>query len=353
MRRLQLVLLLVGVALFIVLIRRVGLGAILSGLESLGWSFLGIFLIELAIDALHTEGWRWCLPPEARLGPRFHLLAARTAGVALNILTPTAGVSGEVMKGLLLRRWVPLADGFASVMVDKLTFAIAQAIFLLFGLYSLLARLPFDTREREVAVVLVTLWTAGVVAFFALQRAGLFRLGLGAVRALFGGSAFLDRLPGHAAEFDRRVSSLLTTHHRAIALSVLYHLLAHASRTLQFYLALSALGVDPDLAVCFMTAGGLVFMESTLFLVPGKLGVFEGGHVLIFTALGYEASLGLTVSFAMRLSELASALLGLVALAYYHLDSQASGKQGPPEEFPAAPVGSDSARQRWKSNPLA
>ncbi len=333
MRRLQLLLLLVGIALFVLVIRSVGVGTIVQGLGSLGWSFAGIFVVELIIDALHTEGWRWCLLAEARRVSRFDLLAARTAGVAINVLTPTATVGGELTKGMLIRRWVPLADGFASVMVDKLTFAIAQAIFLLVGLSSVLTALPFGTRERRFAILAAGLWTAGVVAFFLLQRAGVFRVGVGAVRAIFGSSALLENLPGHAADFDAKVSRLLTTHTREFCFSVLFHLVAQAARTLQFYLALSALHFHPDLAVCFTTAAGLVFMEATFFLVPGKLGVLEGGYVLIFTKLGYGASAGLTVAFALRLSELASALLGLAALGYYHFDS--TGTPGSAEEASA------------------
>ncbi len=55
-----------------------------------------------------------------------------------------------------------------------------------------------------------------------------------------------------------------------------------------------------------------------MFLVPAKLGVFEGGNALIFSRLGYTATEGIIVSFTMRLSELASALVGLGALAYLY-----------------------------------
>jgi len=328
MRRLQLFLLLIGIALFVLVVRNVGVSTIVQGLRSVGWSFVGIFAIELLIDALHTEGWRWCLPPHERVVPFFHLLATRTAGFAVNALTPTATVGGEVVKGMLLRRWVPLADAFAAVLVDKLTFAVAQAMFLVVGLVSVLQGIPLNARERTFAVVIVIVWTAAVGAFFALQRYGVFRIGIGVVRGLFGGGSLLERLPERTADFDSRITTYLTGHQRDFARSVLFHLVAQAARTLQFYLALTALGFDPGLFECFATAAGFVFIEATLFLVPGKLGVLEGGHVVIFSALGFGAAAGLTVSFALRLSELCSALLGLVALGYYHLEAGAPESPG-------------------------
>ena len=55
MRRLQFLLLLLGVGLFISVVQKAGLGRILFGLRLVGWSFAGIFALELVIDLLHSE----------------------------------------------------------------------------------------------------------------------------------------------------------------------------------------------------------------------------------------------------------------------------------------------------------
>jgi len=151
MRRLQLLLLLLGFALLVFVVHKAGVARILHGLRSVGWWFAAVFALELAIDLLHSEGWRWCIPAGAHRISRFDTLLARTAGVAVNVLTPTATVGGEVVKGMLVRRWVPLADGFSSVMIDKLTFALGQTIFLSAGAIALLTGLSFDAKERALA----------------------------------------------------------------------------------------------------------------------------------------------------------------------------------------------------------
>jgi glycosyltransferase 2 family protein len=319
MRRLQLFLLLLGIALFAYVVHKANLARVLQGLYAVGWSFLTIFALELIIDFLHSEGWRWCLPHHGHAVTHLDTFLARTAGVAVNVLTPTATVGGEVVKGMLLRRWVPLADGFASVMVDKLTFALGQAIFLCCGAFAVLTGLSLDADERMVALAALSLWIVAVIIFFALQRAGIFRVGLGVVRTVFGSSELIERLPGHAADFDAKVTTFLAVHRFELTASVLLHLLAQLARVPQYYVAMSALDLHPTAATCFTTAAGLVFMEATLFLIPAKLGVFEGGNALIFSRLGYGVAAGLVVSFTLRLSELASALLGLAALAYYHV----------------------------------
>jgi glycosyltransferase 2 family protein len=321
MRRLQLLLLLLGVGVFVFVVQKAGLARILHGLRSVGWWFVAVFALELVIDALHSEAWRWCMPEGGYRVSRFDTLLARTAGVAINVLTPTASVGGEVVKGMLVRRWIPLADGFASVIVDKLTFALGQAIFLSIGTVAMLTGLSLNVEEKAIALVVLTLWIAAVGAFFALQRAGIIRIGIGVVRAIFGGSALLERLPGHAVAFDAKVATFLRTRHREFVASVGLHLLAQFARVPQYYVVMSALGLYPTLAACLTTAAGLVFMEATMFLIPARLGVFEGGNALIFSRLGYGATDGIIVSFTLRLSELASALLGLAALAYLHVRS--------------------------------
>src|SRR5262245_4078568 len=158
MRRLQLLLLLLGVGLFVFVVQKAGVARIFHGLRSVGWWFLVVLALELVIDALHSEAWRWCMPGGLHRVSRFHTLLARTAGVAVNVLTPTATVGGEVVKGMLVRRWLPLADGFASVIVDKLTFALGQAIFLLTGTLAVLTGLSFNVEEKALALGALALW---------------------------------------------------------------------------------------------------------------------------------------------------------------------------------------------------
>ena len=332
MRRLQLLLLVLGILLFGYVVRKAGVSHIAAGLAAVGWWFAAVFVLELVIDFLHSEAWRWCMPEHGHLVSRFDTLATRTAGVALNVLTPTATVGGEVVKGLLLRRWVPLVDGFASVVVDKLTFALGQALFLCLGAFAVFTGLSLDGRERTLALVALALWVLAVAGFFALQKAGIFRVGFGFVRALFGGSAMIERLPGDAAAFDDKVATFLSNHRRELAISVALHFFAQLARVPQYYFAMSALGLAPTIAMCFTTAAGLVFMEATLFLIPAKLGVFEGGNAVIFSRLGYGVTDAIVVSFTLRLSELASAVLGLAALAYYHFN-----RHDADERFPDLP----------------
>ncbi|MBI4391918.1 MAG: hypothetical protein HY575_08510, partial [candidate division NC10 bacterium] len=51
------------------------------------------------------------------------------------------------------------------------------------------------------------------------------------------------------------------------------------------------------------------------FFIPAKLGAQEGGNLLVFSALGFPAALGVAVSLLRRVRELAWVAVGLVLLA--------------------------------------
>ncbi|HWQ68690.1 MAG TPA: hypothetical protein VN494_01830, partial [Patescibacteria group bacterium] len=51
------------------------------------------------------------------------------------------------------------------------------------------------------------------------------------------------------------------------------------------------------------------------FLVPGAIGVEEGGNVAVFLALGLTAEVALSFSVVRRIRELAVIVAGLAALA--------------------------------------
>src|SRR5574340_1534804 len=102
-RHAQRLLLLLGIALCVLLVAHVGVAQIWRDLSLMGWSLLGIVLLEFGVDVLNTIGWRYTFPIEERRIPFGSLFLARLAGTAFNQVLPAASVGGEPIKALLLR----------------------------------------------------------------------------------------------------------------------------------------------------------------------------------------------------------------------------------------------------------
>src|SRR6185369_7734936 len=200
----QLLLLAAGSALLAALVRRIGAAQLLADLRGFGWAFAGVVLLELVIDLCNTIAWRCTLPPDAPVGFG-RLFWVRQAGVAINQLTPTATVGGEVVKTMLLRPLLAASATAASLVAARMSYAFAQALLVLGGLVSALGRLR-DAPDLAIAVVTVFVAiTSGVVAFVALQRRGIFGTLVAAAGRLGVLGRFLERAKTGSVALDAQL----------------------------------------------------------------------------------------------------------------------------------------------------
>ena len=91
-KRIETILFLLGCALFVGLVRSVGVHELWTELRSLGWWIIPFILAEGAAEAIHTIAWRYCLPGNLRRVSLFYLFRVRLAGYAINYFTPTAAL---------------------------------------------------------------------------------------------------------------------------------------------------------------------------------------------------------------------------------------------------------------------
>jgi len=319
-RLLQLVLVAAGVTLLVVLVRSIGLAEILTDLRHFGIGLVGVVAFELLLDGCNTLGWRATIAASLPIG-FWRLFWVRQAGTAVNQLTPTASIGGEVVKAMLLRPRLAMSEAVASLVAAKGSFALAQASLVLLGLTAVLGRLR-DTPAMATGVVLgfgATL--TGVIGFVVLQRRGMFSaLATGAARLGMQGP-YIARLRARSAALDGHLAAFYRERPGAFARSVGWHFAGQMVGLCQLLFIFAWLGTPASFATCLAIEAFALVIDSALFFVPGRIGVQEGGRVAIFTALGLGAATGLTVALIVRLNQLAVAGLGLAAFGYFSLTS--------------------------------
>src|SRR5580698_1324516 len=106
----------------------------------LGWGLIPLILGEGVAEMIHTFGWRQCLSGPLRSLPWWTLFRIRMAGYAINFLTPTAALGGEVTKGTLLASYHRGPEAASGVLIGKLCFALAHLIFVVLGAVLVLGR---------------------------------------------------------------------------------------------------------------------------------------------------------------------------------------------------------------------
>lgn len=311
MRLVRLGLLVCGAVLFVWLLATIGPGAVIQAFADLSWRLLVILLFPFGLTTfLDTLGWRYAFRRD--LVPYRTLLAARLAGEAFNVTTPTASMGGEAVKAWLVRPWAPLTEGLPSVIVAKTTIVIGQALFVIVGLVAAHAALPSDSLVVRGMEWLLVVQVLAVGGFVAVQAGG----------ALSGGTRWLRKLgwvSGDSAatlgEVNDELARFYRREPRRLARSILFHFLAWLIGALEPWLILRWIGLPVSLAEATAIEAFSTGIRFAAFLVPGYLGALEVGHVAIFAALGLGAPAGLSFTLIRRVREAAWTGLGFLLLA--------------------------------------
>jgi hypothetical protein len=304
-------LLLGGAALFIGLLYRIGPAAVMNALVGLSWRLpLVVLFPACVVTTFDALGWRFAF---RRDRVRFRtLLAARLAGEAFNLTTPTASVGGEAVKAWLVRPYVALAESLPSVIVAKTTHTMAQVVFLLVGL--IVARLTLD---RSSIVLLAMQWllvteilaVGGFVVVQVLGPIGATGRLLGRLRLLAGRAGALEQMDHDLGDYYRHAPCRL-------ALSVGCHFGGWALGILETYIMLHALTVPVSLAEATVIEAFGSGVGFAAFLIPGRLGAMEAGNLVVFATLGLSSTSAFALALVQRLRETTWAGIGLLALSF-------------------------------------
>ena len=312
MRALRPLAILAGSAIVVWLVWEVGVATLMAELRKLSWRLPLILLPQVLTNLFKTEAWRLAFP---RRRPRFGLLfPVRLAGEAVNETTPTATMGGDALKAFLLVRagaGVPLEEGFVSVVVAKTILVASLAAFI--GMTFLLAWAfaPLSSSMLTLLAVLSLYMAASTAGFMWAQGRGMFRMG-GRALAWIG---LGERVAVGAERLDADLRWYYRERRGPAAAVLGLSIVGWAAGGLETWLMLLLLDSPVSLLTALVIEAGATGVRAVGFLIPGSIGILEGGLVGIFAMLGLGASTGLAFSVARRFREGVWILVGYVCLA--------------------------------------
>jgi hypothetical protein len=303
---------LLGILLLGVLVWEVGPTELWGELGQVGWGLVPFILLEGVADLFHTLGWRRCLSGPHRTLPFFRIFGIRMAGTSINYLTPTAGLGGEVTKGTLLSSAHQGPEAASGVLIGKLSYALAQLVFVVLGSAAILSRIDLPRGVWAVMLAGTLLLAGGMIGFLAVQKYGaLGTLVRWTVARHMGGRA-LEKAAAHVTKVDHELKLFYRDRPWDLPLSMLWHIVGMACGIVQSWYFLSLLTDQASVAM----AAGICFLGSWLdllsFALPYNIGVLEATRIIVFRTLGFHSALGLTYGIALRLEQIFWAGLGLL-----------------------------------------
>ena len=306
-----------GAALFVALVVHIGPETLLHDLALVGTGFSLIFGQELFAFLFNTLGWRYAIRPDRRNVAFVDLFAMRVAGDAVNYVTPSASIGGEFVKARLLLRRVATADAVGSVSLAAINQFLSQVVFIVASVPFVAGRAPTEAMG-DLAL--------GVGGFIVLILAVLLYLGrrcnaFQRVRAFLVSRGWFELWTRHESawrELDAAIFGAFRRYPVDNALSVLFFTLGWGMGVVENDLILYFLGIPAGWPDAVAIEGLSMLVDLSFFYVPAKIGTQEGGKYLIFLLLGLNLAGGFTLGVVRRLREIAWALVGLLALGYYH-----------------------------------
>jgi putative membrane protein len=286
-----------------------GFGAVAGALAAAGFGLVWVAVFHLLPMLFSTLAWR-ALVVHRHGAPGVQYFCARWIREAVDALLPVAQVGGELVGArLLVHRGMPGSIAGAGVVADFTTETVTQFLFTLFGLAVLVLDGHHGDTVRWIAFG-VLVFAPALAGFVLAQRWGLFR------RVESWLERVAERWPWMGLTDSGSLHDTLQELYRnraRLAAASAYHLGAWVLGAGEVWLALHLMGHPAGMKESLVLESLGQAVRSAAFLVPGGLGVQEGGYILLGALYGLPPQVALAVSLAKRFRELVLGLPGLLA----------------------------------------
>jgi hypothetical protein len=295
-----------GLALFAVLLWRVGLASIVDVLAPMGWSAL-LVPVPHALYALgETAGWRLAFSrgrcPLSYVG----LLRLTVAVKLIQGVTPSVSQAAELVRIHLLRQAGVQPDvAAASVVMAKTTTTAAELAFIVAGVGALIGSVAMDRAAAMSAFAGIAALGVLLGGLLAWQWLGLSRplVWLGARLALV--RPFLARHGALLSSTDRLLRQYLSAHRGRFLASGLLFFVTWTLSVLETYVFLWILDVPTTAVDAWLIQAWLAVVVRVTAFVPNHVGTLEAGAVMAFAFVGQPAPTALAFAFLRRARQLA------------------------------------------------
>ena len=326
LKTLEIISLVAGLALFVYLMRQIGLDALAHYLGAMGWGFALIVALSFLRNCARAASWYFSIEPSHRQVGYWSLMNVMLAGEAIKYLTATGPLLGEPAKAAMVRREVPLVHGFSSILVENLIYNLTVFLFMLAGLPALVWLVDMPDKLQAGAYIFATLIILSVLITWLAIRGRWYAL----ARMIEVAARLTGRRNQQAAQAERgRFASIIERvravekniyifyEERRAAFFLIFALntAAHLINVVEIYIILSLMGLPASLSSAFVIEAVTKLINAAFFFVPTRAGVYESGNAIVLKALGMEASAGVALAIIRKLRAFVWIGYGLAVIA--------------------------------------
>ena len=305
---------LVGIALLVFTIRRVGWSEVVSGVTSVGWWFVVVVVLGATRMACRARAWMICAGDrQLRFRDAF---GAMLAADALGNLTPLGLLASEPTKIMMTRSRISTVTSVASVTIENAFYTASVLAVLLAGTWFFLQRAEVPPVLGQIAeVILVAIVLSAIIGLWLARSQPAL---LSRFAPLITRWAGRTAVPADAIrEVEARIYGVLGWPLLRLARVVLWETTFHITAVAEVWLVLRLLpgAANATLIDAFLLESTGRFVTIAFKFIPYRLGIDEAGSGAVAQVMGFGPAAGVTLALVRRLRILVLNAFGLLRLA--------------------------------------
>lgn len=329
---LQAALFLLGLGLFVWVLRQTGLQKLDNLIPVLIPILSGPGVLVLAfypiISLPDAWGWYLILARDGRIKNGFrHVFLIRIAGEGVNGITPFLDIGGEFLKVSLISKYLnlPRRLAVASVILARSALFFSEILFWILG-FSLIfvlltvpgsVELGFGTTLAVFVVICLGLALAQKKGLFSTFGMLFEKLGLSGFRS--------ERFEVPLKDIDDEIRFFYGRGGFRWARVIVLHYAGWMAGSVESYFMLHLLGVNVSIWEAVILEAVMQFVRSASFFIPANMGTQEAGLAFASGQMGIDGGIGVALSLLKRLRQILWTIVGFGILSWYQWVERHSG----------------------------
>jgi len=314
-RRAQLILFVVGAAVFAWLVGQIGLHRLWADAQRTGWMAVPIVFLFAVVYLFNAAAWHVMMIDEPAHPPFWQTYAITVSGFSINFLTPMMNMGGEPFKIAAVGAWLGNRRAAGSVILYTLMHGLS---ILLTGYLSLVLGFIFLPKTPLVLGVLSVLTVLSIVITALVM--GCLRKGvLEHILDFFHRMPFLQYVArrwlepkrGALMEMDQQIVELYHQRPRRFYQALALECVGRGIFMVEYMLIAISVGVHMDYWSAYAIGGISTLILNATFVVPFEVGTKEATFYLLFQSMGFDPQLGFYTSIVSRVRDFSWIGIGL------------------------------------------
>lgn len=305
-----------GLALLIYLIYRMGITTILTNISRVGAGFVFICMLGGLWLFFQSAAW-WEINRRAfRPVPIGFLFKVKIICDAVNTVLPSANLGGETARAYLTRRYLNLRESLAGIIVDK-TYELAGGIlFMIVGFTLALTNSIFPKILALPAILCLIIVSLGIFLFLGFQLKGIYKFLIKSVGVIPPIKRSLLARETQIQDLEQLLKNLYRAPWYRAALVLGLHFISRIMGAVEALVILRLLEIPASFTEALFIMAMVAGINTIFFLIPGQWGIAEGAHMFVLQGMGFPPEIGLSLGITKRIRKLFFAGLGFLLLFF-------------------------------------